>query len=172
MIALEGISSMWIVGILAFLLGTTLGCIAAWLIVSRENKTQQLEVELNELKGHFTDYRDQVTRHFMQTSSLVQTMTDSYRDVYEHLASGAKRLCDVDEGGNQLYQAKPEEIEHPEIEHPEADAVEMAAAGFDYDELEELSRIRSDIDQLMGESPHIPDSDSKAEAEDKSPLQH
>ena len=167
MIALEGTSSMWIVGILAFLLGTTLGCIAAWLILSRENKTQQLEVELNELKGHFTDYRDQVTRHFMQTSSLVQTMTESYRDVYEHLASGAKRLCDVDEGANQLYQAKTEEIQNPD-----AAAAEMAAAGFDYDELEELSRIRSDIDQLMGESPHIPESDSKAEAEDKSPLQH
>ena len=158
---------MWIVGILAFLLGTTLGCIAAWLILSRENKTQQLEVELNELKGHFTDYRDQVTRHFMQTSSLVQTMTESYRDVYEHLASGAKRLCDVDEGASRLYQAKTEEIQNPD-----AAAAEMAAAGFDYDELEELSRIRSDIDQLMGEPPHIPDSDSTAEAEDKSPLQH
>ncbi len=48
----------------------------------------------------------------------------------------------------------------------------MAAAGFDYDELEELSRIRDDIDQLMSESPHIPDVDSTAEAEDKSPLQH
>ena len=167
MIALEGTSSMWIVGILAFLLGTTLGCIAAWLILSRENKTQQLEVELNELKGHFTDYRDQVTRHFMQTSSLVQTMTESYRDVYEHLASGAKRLCDVDEGANQLNQVKTEEIQNPD-----AAAAEMAAAGFDYDELEELSRIRSDIDQLMGESPQIPDSDSTAEAEDKSPLQH
>ena len=167
MIALEGISTMWIVGVLAFLLGTTLGCIAAWLIISRDNRTQQLEVELNELKGHFTDYRDQVTRHFMQTSSLVQTMTDSYRDVYEHLASGAKRLCDADEGANQLYQAKTEEIEHPD-----AAVAEMAAAGFDYDELEELSRIRSDIDQLMGETPHIPDSDSKAKAEDKSPLQH
>ena len=167
MIALEGTSSMWIVGILAFLLGTTLGCIAAWLILSRENKTQQLEVELNVLKGHFTDYRDQVTRHFMQTSSLVQTMTESYRDVYEHLASGAKRLCDVDEGASQLYQAKTEEIQNPD-----AAAAEMAAAGFDYDELEELSRIRSDIDQLMGEPQHVPDSDSKAEAEDKSPLQH
>ncbi len=167
MIALEGTSSMWIVGILAFLLGTTLGCIAAWMILSRENKTQQLEVELNELKGHFTDYRDQVTRHFMQTSSLVQTMTESYRDVYEHLASGAKRLCDVDEGASQLYQAKTEEIQNPD-----AAAAEMAAAGFDYDELEELSRIRSDIDQLMDESPHMPDSDSAAETEDKSPLQH
>jgi len=167
MIALEGTSSMWIVGVLGFLLGTTLGCIAAWLILSRGNKTQQLEVELYELKGHLTDYRDQVSRHFMQTSSLVQTMTDSYRAVYEHLASGAQHLCDVDEGTSRLHQTKTEEIDNPH-----AAAADMAAAGFDYDELEELSRIRSDIDQLMGDSPHVPDIENTAETEDKSPRQH
>ena len=158
---------MWIVGVLGFLLGTTLGCIAAWLVFSRGDKTQQLQVELNELKDNFTDYRDQVTRHFMQTSSLVQTMTESYRAVYEHLASGAQHLCDVDEGASKLQQTKTEEIDNPH-----ATAADMAAADFDYDELEELSRIRSDIDQLMGDSPHIPDIDSTPEAEDKSPLQH
>lgn len=169
MIALEGTSSMWIVGLLGFLLGTTLGCIAAWMVFSRGDKTQQLQVELNVLKDNFTDYRDQVTRHFMQTSSLVQTMTESYRAVYEHLASGAQHLCDVDEGATQLHQAKTEEIDNPH-----ATAADMAAAGFDYDELEELSRIRSDIDQLMGDSPHVPDIENTAEAkaEDKSPRQH
>jgi len=42
MIALEGISSIWTVGILGFLLGITLGCIASWLVYYRNRKTQQL----------------------------------------------------------------------------------------------------------------------------------
>ena len=42
---------------------------------------------------NFQDYRDQVTHHFMRTSELVQEMTQSYRSVYEHLASGAQQLC-------------------------------------------------------------------------------
>jgi len=167
MIALEGTSSMWTAGVLGFLLGTTLGCIAAWLIFSRNNKTRQLEMELNELKENFTDYRDQVTRHFMQTSSLVQTMTESYRAVYEHLASGAEHLCEVDETASKLQQAKTGGIENS----PAAETL-STAAGFDYDELEELSRIRNDIDQLMGDAPHIPDLENTAETEDKSPLQH
>ncbi len=65
-------------------------------------------MELNELKEHFTGYRDQVTQHFMQTSSLVQTMTESYRAVYEHLATGARHLCDADEGASQLHRTKTE----------------------------------------------------------------
>ena len=52
---------MWIVGILGFLLGITLGCIAAYLVFSRNGKTRHLQSELNELKERFTDYRDQVT---------------------------------------------------------------------------------------------------------------
>jgi uncharacterized membrane-anchored protein YhcB (DUF1043 family) len=167
MIALEGTSSMWIVGLLGFLLGTTLGCIAAYLVFSRNGKTHELQAELNELKENFTNYRDQVTQHFMQTSSLVLAMTENYRAVYEHLASGAQHLCNVDKGANRLQQKKNEEIDSTH-----ASGVISAATGFDNNDLEELSKIRSDIDQLMGESPHIPDIDSTPETENKSPLQH
>ena len=167
MIALEGISSMWIVGLLGFLLGTTLGCIAAYLVFSRNGKTHELQTELNELKENFTNYRDQVTQHFMQTSSLVLAMTENYRAVYEHLASGAQHLCNVDKRANRLQQKKNEEIDTTHTS-----GVIPVPTGFDSDELEELSKIRSDIDQLMGETPHIPDIDSTSEAEGKSPLQH
>ena len=167
MIAFEGISSVWTVALSGFLLGTILGCIATWFVSSRNRKTRELQTELNELKENFSDYREQVTQHFMQTSSLVQVMTENYRAVYEHLASGAQHLCNIDEGANRLQQTKTEDIDNPH-----AAGVISAEAGFDYDELEELSRIRNDIDQLMGESPHIADIDSTQEAEDKSPLQH
>jgi len=157
---------MWTGGVLGFLLGISLGCIAAWLVFSRNRKTQQLETELHELKENFTDYRDQVTQHFMQTSSLVQTMTESYRAVYEHLASGAQHLCDADPETSQLHQAKKEEIDTTY-----ASGAIAAEPDFDYDELAELSSIRKDIDQLMTEAPRKPDSDTKKEMEEHT-LQH
>ena len=138
---------MWIVGILGFLLGITLGCIAAYLAFSRNSKTRHLQSELNELKERFADYRDQVTAHFMQTSSLVQEMTDRYRAVYEHLAAGAQNLCNVETGTDHLEQNKTDKIDAAH-----AAGVISAEAGFDYDDLAELSSIRKDIDQLMGES--------------------
>ena len=38
-------------------------------------------------------YRDNVSDHFSLTADLVQHMTESYREVYQHLASGAQDLC-------------------------------------------------------------------------------
>jgi len=167
MITLEETSTMWMVGILGFLLGTILGSVTAYLVYARNGKTRQLRSELNELKERFADYRDQVTRHFMQTSSLVQEMTERYRAVYEHLASGAQHLCNVDTGADHLEQGKT-----GKIDAAHAAGVISAEAGLDYDDLAELSSIRKDIDQLMGESPPVPDHDSQAETEKPAPLQH
>ena len=167
MLAFEGISTMWTVGILSFLLGLSLGCIAAYFVFSRTRKTRQLQSELDEFKERFTDYRDTVTEHFMQTSSLVQEMTKSYRAVYEHLASGAQHLCNIDPVANHLSRKKTEEIVTPQA----ASAI-AAETALDEDDLAELSSIRNDIDQLMGESPRVPDINTKAGKEEKSPLPH
>ena len=96
----------------------------------------------------------------MQTSSLVQEMTERYRAVYEHLASGAQHLCNVDTGTDHLEQKKTEKIDAAH-----AAGVISAETGFDYDDLAELSSIRKDIDQLMGESPPRTRADTKAETE-------
>lgn len=142
MIELDGNTSLWIIGLLSFLLGTLIGCILTYSIVARNNRTHQLQVELNELSEDFRNYRDQVAHHFMRTSELVQEMTQSYRSVYEHLASGAQHLCG--------------DSDTPILQQPvggrPADDPQVTAGEDDYDELEELSRIRNDIDELLGET--------------------
>ena len=154
MIALDGSSSFWVIGMLSFLLGTVIGCILTYTIVARNNRTHQLQVELNELTDDFRNYRDQVTHHFMRTSELVQEMTQSYRSVYEHLASGAQHLCGESEVAALHHAATAQVMDHSAQTTTPADTVE-------YDELEELARIRSDIDELLGESPRVPDMDAK-----------
>jgi uncharacterized membrane-anchored protein YhcB (DUF1043 family) len=124
-------------------------------------------MELNQANERFSDYRDQVTLHFMRTSELVQEMTQSYRSVYEHLAVGAQHLCG----------------EHPDagsLDHQETDKLSDASAAnaldrdadADYDEMAELSSIRHDLDQLLGESPRISDLDVKLEDKEKKPMAH
>ena len=142
MIALDGSTSLWVIGLLSFLLGTVIGCIVTYSVVARNNRTRQLQIELNDLTDDFRDYRDQVTHHFMRTSELVQEMTHSYRSVYEHLASGAQNLC----GDNEAAA----------LRNTAADTAAIDSDG-DYDDLEELSRIRNDIDELLGDTPHISD---------------
>lgn len=142
MIALDGSTSLWVIGLLSFLLGTVIGCIVTYSVVARNNRTHQLQIELNELTSDFRDYRDQVTHHFMRTSELVQEMTHSYRSVYEHLASGAQHLCGDSEAAS--------------LHHAAAGTPAIETEG-EYDELEELAKIRNDIDELLGDAPHIPE---------------
>ncbi len=167
MITLDETTSIWLVGILGLMLGVMLGSIATYLLVARNRRTHQLQLEFNQLTERFTEYRDQVTQHFMRTSELVQEMTHSYRSVYEHLASGAQHLCG-------------EQPETTSLGH--RDSEQLAAAGTagamlddndaGYDELAELSSIKDDIDELLGESPRISDLDIKLDSEEHKPLQH
>ncbi|MGD8312440.1 MAG: DUF1043 family protein [Gammaproteobacteria bacterium] len=167
MISLDGTASLWTVGILGFLLGTLLGCIVAWFVIGRNGRTLQLQLELEQLKERFTDYRDQVTQHFMRTSDLVQEMTQSYRAVYEHLAAGAQHLCAEPEDTTRLEQQRDPGRIGDAGAHTITDD-----ADAEYDELSELSNIKKDIEELLGESPRISELDIRVEEETGKKLQH
>jgi uncharacterized membrane-anchored protein YhcB (DUF1043 family) len=163
MVMLDGQLSLWVIGILGILIGTVLGCMITYSLMTRNGRTRQLQLELNQLKENFQDYRDQVTQHFMRSSELVQEMTNSYRSVYEHLASGAHHLCG-DIGATPLghqASARLDDANDNGLQEPEVD----------YDEYEELSRIRDDLDELLGEAPRISDIKASSDTDDKS-LQH
>ena len=149
MIPLDDTLSIWTTGVLSFALGLVLGCIGTYLILGRYSHTAQLREELSELRERFSDYRDQVTRHFMHTSELVQEMTQSYRAVYEHLATGAQELC---EG----------EVETPSLDTSNKDL------------LVENARPDDDGygDELLGDTPRISDLKIKVESEKNRPHQH
>ncbi|HUT42605.1 MAG TPA: DUF1043 family protein [Gammaproteobacteria bacterium] len=165
MVTLDGQTSFWAIGILSFLIGIALGWIITYTLVVRHGRTHQLQLELDHLKDNFRDYRDQVTHHFMRTSELVQEMTQSYRSVYEHLASGAQHLC----GDPELAA-----LNHRTAKPLAAGDIPEAQPGdeYEYDEYAELSRIRDDIDELLGEAPRISDMDMDAEDSGNKPLQH
>jgi uncharacterized membrane-anchored protein YhcB (DUF1043 family) len=165
MVTLDGQTSFWAIGILSFLIGIALGWIITYTLIVRHGRSQALQLELDQLKENFRDYRDQVTHHFMRTSELVQEMTQSYRSVYEHLASGAQHLCgDPELAALNHRAAKPLGAGDSPEAQPEDE--------YDYDEYAELSRIRDDIDELLGEAPRISDMDVDADTRDNKPLQH
>jgi uncharacterized membrane-anchored protein YhcB (DUF1043 family) len=148
-IPLDENTSLWTVGILSFALGLVLGCIGAYLFFGRYSHTAKLREELSELRERFADYRDQVTQHFMRTSELVQEMTQSYRAVYEHLATGAQELCD-------------EEVEAPPLDTSNKDL------------LVENAHPDDDVygDELLGDTPRISDLKIKVKSEKNQTRQH
>jgi hypothetical protein len=148
-IPLDDTTSIWATGILSFALGLVLGCIGTYLFLGRYNHTAKLREELSELRERFSDYRDQVNQHFMRTSELVQDMTQSYRAVYEHLATGAQELCE-------------EEVEAPSLDTSNKDLlVENAHPDDD-----------GYGDELLGDTPRISDLKINVESEKNQTRQH
>jgi uncharacterized membrane-anchored protein YhcB (DUF1043 family) len=148
-IPLDDTTSIWAVGILSFALGLVLGCIGTYLFLGRYSQTANLREELSELRERFSDYRDQVTQHFMRTSELVQEMTQSYRAVYEHLATGAQDLCEGEVETPSLNTSNKDLL--VENAHPDND-------GYG--------------DELLGDTPRISDLKIKVESEKNQTRQH
>ncbi|HDZ10440.1 YhcB family protein [Pseudohongiella sp.] len=96
---------LWLTGIVCL----AVGLVAGVLIAKRFNgsnsaKVSELETRVQELQRHHAQYRDDVSTHFNTTAELVQQMTESYRDVYQHLAGGAQDLC-TDDVASKLLPA-------------------------------------------------------------------
>jgi uncharacterized membrane-anchored protein YhcB (DUF1043 family) len=76
----------------------------------------------DEVRQEFEDYRRQVTRHFGQTAEHFRAIGREYRDLYEHMASGADSLCDRDAVDLKLSFAPKAILESIAEEQPESSA--------------------------------------------------
>jgi uncharacterized membrane-anchored protein YhcB (DUF1043 family) len=65
---------------------------------------RDLEKQLKESEQKLKRYQQEVTEHFVTVSQLTTNMTQSYRQIHEHLATNAIRLASP-EIGRQLLKA-------------------------------------------------------------------
>lgn len=77
------------------------GLLVGWLIARQKDDdhhdSKQFEEQIEELKAQNTRYQEDVTTHFAKTASLLNDLTNNYRDVHNHLAEGAQQLASNDE---------------------------------------------------------------------------
>ncbi len=81
----------WMSGVIVFAIGGGVGFYIARQI--KDKHTLGLEKELETTQSQLSEYQGEVNRHFLKTSLLFNKLTDDYREVYEHLATGAQKLC-------------------------------------------------------------------------------
>lgn len=147
-------SWLWAVGLITSAIGLIIGAGIGYLLGGDKKQVKLLEDALNKLESEFNGYRSQVGEHFLQTSRLVEKMTSSYRDVYEHLASGSEKLCQ-------------DPVTTPRLEFPETtDIGKTPEAGNEEDQSpppKSFSDAETDnspdyeLDETMGEAPRVPD---------------
>jgi uncharacterized membrane-anchored protein YhcB (DUF1043 family) len=80
-------------GALLLLLGIGLGILLGRRTSPAALKQREAERKLDQLLQDKQAYEDEVVEHFTDTAKLLNQLTHQYRDVHNHLARGADRLC-------------------------------------------------------------------------------
>ena len=140
------LSWTWGIGLIGFAFGVACGVGIGYLTLSNSRRSQLLQEKCDALQREFDAYRGQVGQHFHRPSELVQKMTDSYREVYEHLATGSQALCQ-------------NPVSTPRLDIPDQPVLESAApsqAAESFSDAETDAPNETDTDDYLGDSPHVP----------------
>lgn len=82
-----------LVGLISFAVGLLVGALVYKQLKSDEAKVRTLEEQLENIEREYESYKDNVHSHFNNSATLLNNLTDSYREVYRHMAVGAQALC-------------------------------------------------------------------------------
>ncbi|TDT43229.1 hypothetical protein DES49_1043 [Halospina denitrificans] len=144
--------SMLVVGIAALAIGLALGWGIARTTGNRNVRQRRLAQQLDALQTEHTRYQAQVNEHFMETAELIRRLNDSYRDVHQHLAKGASKLCTENDARQELEQARQDNqlayqnqedddgVEPPRDYAPRNDNVDNGTLSEDYGLSEKAER--------------------------------
>ena len=80
-------------GAVLLLVGLGLGALLGRSMSPQAQKTRELEGQLDRALQDKKAYEDEVVEHFSDTAGLLNKLTESYRDVHNHMAKGATTLC-------------------------------------------------------------------------------
>ena len=93
----------WVVFLtIGLVIGIAAGFFFGQLDGFKRRQREELQSKLESTQKTLAEYKQEVTAHFVKTSSLVNNLTESYKAVHEHLAGGAKVLCDSQLEVNKL----------------------------------------------------------------------
>lgn len=150
------LSWAWGIGLISFAFGLAFGIVGAYLTTGNRQRIEELESRLASTQQKFDSYREQVSQHFLKTSDLVQKMTSSYRDVYEHLASGSQALCEEPVATPQL-DIPQQPVLGSESSSDQDKRAEPETAENEFTDAETDPLKTSEDDVCLGDAPNIPD---------------
>lgn len=101
-----------LVGLVALLVGALGGYVLSKLATGEHRRGKAMERELESAREHNRSYRREVSNHYVKTAQLVDELTESYRQLHNHLAHGSATLIEP-RAGQPLMKTIPsrEQIE-------------------------------------------------------------
>jgi uncharacterized protein len=84
---------VWLIGLGCLLTGAVIGAVMFKVLMSDEARVRALEEQLQTLSEEHENYKSTVHNHFSGSAQLLGKLTESYREVFLHMAEGARTLC-------------------------------------------------------------------------------
>lgn len=106
--------------IIATIIGAVVGLVIGYIMGGRtapgQQRTRELEVQLEAAKTAHERFEQRVNVHFIDTASKLNALTENYRDVYTHIANAAAELYSQDGGPDFSALATPRDATAEAIE--------------------------------------------------------
>lgn len=115
----------------------------------KDKRTLELEEKLTTARNELAGYRGDVNQHFLKTSLLLGKLTNNYREVYEHLATGAQKLCNEKPITPKLDLPDTKILPPVEVTEDDAHAVELAAETMVEMPVEVTEGTQQEVDQTV-----------------------
>lgn len=80
--------------VLLLVIGVLIGALLGAFFYHLFDRSKSGGRTVDDVQREMDDYKEEVGKHFAVTSELFKDMTEKYRDVYNHLASGSQALCE------------------------------------------------------------------------------
>lgn len=130
-----------LIALATLVIGLIVGVLVGRSGQSTSLRQRRLEQQIDELRSEYTRYQAQVNEHFMESAHMMRRLNDVYRDVSQHMARGANRLChdedwldelDKKEETARLDGAKDSGFEPPRDYAPKSDPKEKGTLSEDF----------------------------------------
>lgn len=154
----------WIFTVVSLLIGFSLGLIFSRLFPAGKEEKIALEEKLKEKEEELAKYQSDVSTHFAKTADLVNNLTDSYKAVHQHLASGVQNLCPENTGERLVHTPAPQLESNTTAPSENPDIVETTSA--QQTETNELNETKQTEKESDFEPPWDYDQQAQAKAEE------
>ncbi len=92
--------------IIAGIIGVVVGAVLMYVMKGKQPADQSVKA----VEEKLNNYQQEVESHFAKTADLIDNLTNSYKEVFEHLSDSAESLLTEEQIKNQLINRKSREV--------------------------------------------------------------